>query len=101
MYNKSNTYLHPAMGTYSAIDLTICDPNLFLDYNRKVHDDTCRSDHIPILLENSTDELNKRTLSWNLENANWDGFKTSCLAQLTKEAKKSMKKTSYILRTHC
>ena len=34
MYNnKSNSYLHPATGTYSAIDLTICDPNLFLDYN--------------------------------------------------------------------
>ena len=34
MYNnKSNTYLHPATGTYSAIDLTICDPSLFLDYN--------------------------------------------------------------------
>ena len=31
--NKSNTYLHPATGTYSAIDLSICDPSLFLDYN--------------------------------------------------------------------
>ena len=30
---KSNTYLHPATGTYSAIDLSICDPSLFLDYN--------------------------------------------------------------------
>ena len=36
--NKSNTYLHSAKGTYSVIDLTICDPNLFLDYNWKVHD---------------------------------------------------------------
>ena len=57
MYKKSNTYLHPATGTYSAIDLSICDPSLFLDYNWKVHDDTCRSDHFPILLENITDEL--------------------------------------------
>ena len=64
MYNnKSNTYLHPATGTYSAIDLTICDPYLFLDYNRKVHDDTCRRDYFPILLENTTDELSKRTPS--------------------------------------
>ena len=31
--NKSNAYLHPATGTHSAIDLTIGDPNLFLDYN--------------------------------------------------------------------
>ena len=90
MYNnKSNTYLHPATGTYSAIDLSICDPSLFLDYNWKVHDDTCGSDHFLILLENTTDELNKRTPSWNLGKANWDGFKTSCLAQLTPEANKN------------
>ena len=33
--------------------------------------------------------MNKKTPSWNLEKANWDGFKTSCLAQLTPEANKS------------
>ena len=77
--NKSNTYLHPATGTYSAKDLTICDPSLFLDYKWKVHDDTCGSDYLPILLEDSTDELSKRTPSWNIGKANWDRFKTSCL----------------------
>ena len=66
----------------------ICDPYLFLDYNWKVHD-TWGSDHFPILLENSNDELSKRTPSWNLEKANWDEFKTSCLAQLTPEANKN------------
>ena len=90
MYNnKSNTYLHPATGTYSAIDPSICDPSLFLDYNWKVHDDTCGSDHFPILLKNTTDELSKRTPSWNLGKGNWDGFKTSCLGQLTPEANKN------------
>ena len=90
MYNnKSNSYLHPATATYSAIDLTISDLNLFLDYNWKVHDNTCRSEHFLILLENSTDELSKRTPSWNLGKANWGGFKTSCLAQLTPEANKN------------
>ena len=75
MYNnKPDIYLHPARGTYSAIDLTMCDPNPFLNYNWKVHDDTCGSDHFPILLENSTEELTKRTPSRNLEKANWDGF---------------------------
>ena len=62
MYNKkSNSYLHPATGTYSAIDLSISDPSLFLDYNWKVHDDTCVSDYLSILLEDSTDELSKRS----------------------------------------
>ena len=47
--NRTNIYLHPVTGTYSVIDLTICDPNLFLDYDGKVHDDTCGSGHFPIL----------------------------------------------------
>ena len=90
MYNnKSNTYLHPATGTYSAIDLSICDPSLFLNYNWKVNNDTCGSDYFPILLENTIDELSKRTPRWNQGKANWDRFKTSCLAQLTPEANKS------------
>ena len=67
---KSNTYQQPATGTYSAIDLSICDPSLFLDYNWKVHDNTCVSDYLPILLEDSTDELSERTPSWNLGKAN-------------------------------
>ncbi len=63
-HNKSNKYLLPAIGTYSAIDLSICNPSLFLDYNWKVHDDTCGSDHFPILFENTTDEPSKRTPLW-------------------------------------
>ena len=71
MYNnKSNTYLHPTTGTYFAIDLSICDPSLFLDYNWQVHDDTCGTDYLLILLEDSTDELSKRTPSWNLGKSN-------------------------------
>ena len=81
--NKSNTYLLSAIGIYSAIDSTICDPNLFLDYNEKVHYDTYGRDLFPILLENSSDELSKRTPSWNQGKPNWDRFKTSYLPQLT------------------
>ena len=81
--------MHPATGTYSAIDLSICEPSLFLDYNWKVHDNNCGSDHFPILLENTTDELSKRTPSWNLGKANRDGFKTSRLAQQIPEANKN------------
>ena len=101
MYNnKSNIYPHTAIGTYSAIDLTMCDPYIFLDYNWQVHDDTCGSDHFPILFENTTDEPSKRTPSWNLGKANWDRFKTSCLAQLTPEANKNNKEKSlYFTRT--
>ena len=33
--------------------------------------------------------MSKKTPSWNLGKANWNGFKTSCLAQLTPEANKN------------
>ena len=94
---KSNTYLHPATGTYSAIDLSICDPSLFLDYNWQVHDDTCGSDYLPILLEDRTDELSERTPSWNLGKSNWDGFKTLCLGRLTPEANKNNEENIFFL----
>ena len=67
--NKSYTYLHPGTGTYSAIDLTLADASIFLDYSWKVHDDTCGSDHFPIFLENSGPELDDKIPRWNLRRA--------------------------------
>ena len=32
----SNTYLHPATGSSSAIDLSIASPSLYLDYSWEV-----------------------------------------------------------------
>ena len=46
----SYTYLHPGTGIYPAIDLTLADASIFLDNSWKVHDDTCGSDHFPIIL---------------------------------------------------
>jgi hypothetical protein len=33
----TDTYLHPGNGSYSAIDLTVTDPSLLLDFSWKVH----------------------------------------------------------------
>ena len=64
---KAYTYLHPGTGTYSAIDLTLADTSIFLDYSWKVHNDTCDSDHFAIILENSTYELDDKIIPrWNL-----------------------------------
>ena len=51
-YDGSDTYLHPGNGSYSAIDLTICDPSLLLDFSWNVHDDLCGSNQFAIILEN-------------------------------------------------
>ena len=58
--NKSFTYLHPGTGTHTAIYLTLAHVSIFLDYSWKVHDDTCGSDHFPIILENSGPELDDK-----------------------------------------
>ena len=33
MIDKSYTYLHPATGTFSSIDLSLCHPSLLLDFD--------------------------------------------------------------------
>ena len=50
----SNTYLHPASGTYTAIDLSITNSELIQDFKWYVHDDLCGSDHFPTVLESFT-----------------------------------------------
>ena len=46
--DKSSTYLHPATGSYSSLDLSICSPEVFPDFKWKVVDDLHGSDHFPI-----------------------------------------------------
>ena len=83
--SKENTYLHPATGTLSAIDLTMCDPAIFMDYNWRVHNDTCGSDHFPIILENENPKLDNKTPRWNLQKANWEKFQNLCQSNLIPE----------------
>ena len=84
--NKSYTYLHPGTGTFSAIDLTLCDPSVYLDFSWKVHDDSCGSDHFPVILENLGPQLDDKIPRWNLKRANWDEFKNSCIIKLKSDA---------------
>ena len=52
--DNSPTYLHPANGSFTNIDLSICDPSIFLDFTSwGVHSDLCGSDHFPILISTS------------------------------------------------
>ena len=49
--NKIPTYLNPSTGSHSTIDITLSDPSSYLDYIWKVHNNSCGSDHFPIILE--------------------------------------------------
>ena len=51
MNDKSNTFLDSGKGTFSALDLSICHPSLYLDYEWSVCEDQHGSDHFPIVIE--------------------------------------------------
>ena len=82
---KPPTYLHPATGTYTSLDLSICFPSLLLDYDWKVHDDLCGSDHFPIFLNNIGPDIDEHVSRWKLSKANWAQFQTLCAARLLED----------------
>ena len=74
--NKSPSYLHPATGTHSVIDLILSDPTIYVDYNWKTNEDNCGSDHYLIILERLEPKLEEKIPCWNLQRAKWEHFKT-------------------------
>ena len=76
--NGTNTFFHSGHRTYSAIDLTISDPDLFLDYEWKVLEDTHGSDHFPILLRSLETNPNSYPTRWKFNKADWDYFSHLC-----------------------
>ena len=81
----TNTYLHPATNTRTAIDLTVCDPSIFLDFSWRVHDDECGSDHFPVIISPIEEIENTSTGRWNFNKANWPAFNSLCHANMTEE----------------
>ena len=71
------TYINPFSRNTSAIDLTICDPSIYMDFSWQVYDDTCGSNHFPILLINIK-PTGEKILRWKLDKANWEKFKETC-----------------------
>ena len=85
MNDKSQTYLHPATGHFSSLDLSLCRPSLLLDYDWSVCDDQHGSDHFQVLMESvicSDDDHNQK---WKFNKANWELFHTMCDNELSVE----------------
>ena len=77
--DKSHTYLHPGYGTYTSIDLSLSSPTLLLDLAWKVGvDDTCGSDHFPILVHLNPPLPPERQPRWRLHKADWCTFGSLC-----------------------
>ena len=83
MNDKSNTFLDSGKGTFSALDLSICHPSLYLDYEWSVCEDQHGSDHFPIVIESIKTSEEDHNPRWKLNKANWDLFHTLCDESLT------------------
>ena len=79
--DKSKTYLHPATGNYSALDLSICSPSLFLDFEWKVLDDLHGSDHFPIILSDTVNQPDDHTSYFKFNKA--DGTNINLYVEVT------------------
>ena len=80
--NGCSTYLHPGTGSTSAIDISICQPNLFMDLNWKVHEDLCGSDHFPLLIQSNQSSPSFTKSSWKLSKADWNTFSQKADSEL-------------------
>ena len=84
--DSSSTYIHPATGSTSALDLSICGPSLVLDYEWNIHENLCGSDHFPVILTSNAVEEEAAPNRWNFKKADWLSFQAQCSSELTEEA---------------
>ena len=91
----SNTYLHPGYGTFSAIDLTICSPTIFMDLKWEVYEDQCGSDHYPIFANIIQPTPPERNSQWRLHKADWPQYQIKCMMDITKQKFQDLEDPAY------
>ena len=97
---KQPTYLHPPTGIYHAMDLSLCHPNIYLDFDWSVCDGLHGSDHFPILSKETESSDDDQHCRWNLKKANWETFTTLCQERPTPESLKQLKICLLSLQHH-
>ena len=70
----SITSIHPATGSSSALDLSVCSPSLVLDYEWSTHDDLYGSDHFPVVLTAIGNDEDPSLNRWSFGGAGWQFF---------------------------
>ena len=84
--DKSPTYFHPASGSFTSIDLSLCSASVFLDFTWQVHSDQCGSDHFPILMDIVKSMPKDNVPHWNLKKADWPKFKLQCSLDINRHS---------------
>ena len=64
----------------------MCSPSLSMDFQWKVHDDQCGSDHFPIFTSINKPLPEERVPRWQLHKANWSEYHDLCLTAINTES---------------
>ena len=81
----SPTYISSSYSTGSHIDLSVCDPSLFLDFDWQTSDDLCGSDHFPIFLSFKQTDKEQYPKFWKFKNTNWSSYSELSITALQKD----------------
>ena len=81
--DKTATHVCVASKSTSAIDLSLCHPSLYLDFNWEVGEDLCGSDHYPIFLQHTLTKVSNTNPRWKLHRADWETFQALFLERIT------------------
>jgi Endonuclease-reverse transcriptase len=84
--NKCPTYLHPATGSLSSLDLALCDPSLYTNFNWSIYNDLCGSDHYPTILTKPVAIAVQDQKRWKLAKADWAVYQDLCSSSLNPTA---------------
>ena len=72
------THFHVQTGSMTAIDLSICSPDINLDFKWEVGYTLRGSDHYPIALQTVLSEPQSCAPKWCLSRADWETYRVSC-----------------------
>ena len=77
----SFTYHKINSNSYSAIDLSMCSSNLFLDFTWSVDQDLHGSDHYPIFIKSTVNSPTQSPPKWKPEQADWSKYSNGVLLE--------------------
>ena len=72
----SPTHHHIQTNTETCIDLALCSPESLLNFTWTPTDDSFRSDHYPIYIDEVSDSPSNNNIRYNFNRANWTQYKT-------------------------
>ena len=80
--DTSPTYLDPRSFNTSAVDLTMCSPEIAPEFSWATMDDPHHSDHFPIHITPKTPNVTPIPSIFNIKRADWSSFKSDCSIHL-------------------